>query len=82
MRGKAAFLTTTAAAIALLAGVALMPARGADSQPAPAPLMLPATAGWLAFTTPMTNPDDWLPDDYLHGRASIEAGDLAGRAAG
>jgi len=69
-RGKPEFATTTLVAIALLAGVALLPARGADSEPAP--LMLPATAGWLAFTTPTTNPDDWLPDDYLHGRASIE----------
>ena len=62
----------TALSVAVLASAALVPARGADSEMMPAALMLPATAGWLAFTTPMTNPDDWLPDDYLHGRASID----------
>jgi len=35
-------------------------------------LMLPATAGWTAFITPATDPTAYLPDDYLHGRASME----------
>ena len=69
IRRKAVFCAATA--IALLTGAALLPARGADSQLAPA-LMLPATAGWTAFASPITNPDDWIPDDYMHGRASIE----------
>jgi hypothetical protein len=56
----------------LLAGAIALPhalGREGDVQPQ---LMLPAAAGWTAFAGPMTNPVDYIPDDYMHGRASIE----------
>src|SRR5579871_832079 len=56
---------------ALAASLSVLPAIAADA-PVPPRLMLPATVGWTAFTTPMTDPDDYLPDDYLHGRSSVE----------
>ncbi len=56
---------------AFAGSLTMLPAVAADT-PARPSLMLPATAGWTAFTTRMTDPDDYLPDDYLHGGASIE----------
>jgi hypothetical protein len=65
-----------ASAVALLCtSVALLPAHGADARqqnsPIPA-LMLPSTAGWTAFIVRESDPTVYLPDEYLHGRASIE----------
>jgi hypothetical protein len=45
---------------------------GAQIGSAIPPLMLPATLGWTLFIPPGTDPADYLPDDYLHSRASIE----------
>ncbi len=64
--------------LALLGAVcvfaALMPGWFAQAQTTTAipQLMLPATAGWTAFLTRATDPAAYLPDDYLHGGASIE----------
>ena len=51
----------------------LLPAQGADRNPDPAipPLMLPATAGWTAFVLRGSDPQTYLPDDYLHGETSV-----------
>ncbi len=51
--------------------IACSGALGAHANVEP-PLMLPATAGWTAFTTPMTNAADYLPEDYLNSRGSVE----------
>src|SRR6478672_274655 len=50
----------------------LLPARGADSSAAIPQLMLPWDQGWSGFIARDTDPNIYLPDDYLHGRASIE----------
>jgi hypothetical protein len=69
---------THAMPLALLGGIcafaALMPDWSAQAQTTTAipQLMLPATAGWTAFLSGATDPAAYLPDDYLHGRASIE----------
>lgn len=65
-------------AVAGLAGVLcvlvfLVPASGADSaQPPIPPLMLPFDQGWSGFVFGASDPAVYLPDDYLHGEASIE----------
>ncbi len=63
------------AAVAGLCGAAalLLPAFPADSQSGASipQLMLPATAGWSAFIDDKIDPATWLPDDYLHGEASV-----------
>ena len=33
--------------------------------------MLPATAGWSGFVNRRIDPDSYIPDDYLHGEASV-----------
>ena len=52
----------------------LLPAIAADSaQPdGIPPLMLPATAGWGGNINLQMDPTIWLPDDYLHGDASVK----------
>jgi hypothetical protein len=54
------------------ASVFLLPARGADSSAAIPQLMLPFDQGWSGFIARDSDPNIYLPDDYLHGRASIE----------
>jgi len=57
------------------ASVGLLPAVAADSaRPGMAnpQLMLPATEGWSGFIATDSDSRIYLPDDYLHGRASIE----------
>ena len=63
-----------AVAVLSVAGTAIVaPDRQASAQSSNIPeLMLPATAGWTAFLSRQTNDAEYLPDDYLHGRASIE----------
>src|SRR5437868_14513294 len=69
-------LSITGALVGIFcASAALMPALAADSpQPNTAvpQLMLPATDGWSGFIARDSDPGIYLPDDYLHGRASIE----------
>lgn len=64
----------TAALVAVTAAAGLLRTMAAGAQTAGAipPLMLPATLGWTDFVAPGTNPADYLPEDYLHGRAAIE----------
>src|SRR5258707_15701588 len=54
------------------ASVFLLPARGADSSAAIPQLMLPFDQGWSGFIARDSDPNIYLPDDYLHGRANIE----------
>lgn len=56
------------------AAALLLPAFAADSPSGAAvpPFMLPATAGWGANINPEVDPTMWLPDDYLHGEASVK----------
>ncbi|HEX5280084.1 MAG TPA: hypothetical protein VFW28_08390 [Micropepsaceae bacterium] len=65
-----------AATLAGICGAAalLLPALAADSQSGAAipQFMLPATAGWGANINPDVDPTMWLPDDYLHGEASVK----------
>jgi len=57
----------------LCASVFLFPAAAADSAQAPIPqLMLPWNQGWSGFIARDTDPNIYLPDDYLRGRASTE----------
>lgn len=73
------FLSGRRSITSVLAGVfcasaALLPALAANSlQPNTAnpQLMLPATEGWSGFIARASDPAIYLPDDYLHGRASI-----------
>src|SRR5437868_4150182 len=63
-----------AAVFAVTAGAAALwnTTAGADAATTIPALMLPPTLGWTAFIPPATNPADYLPDDYLHSRASME----------
>jgi hypothetical protein len=66
---------TSALAGIFCASAALLPALAADSaQPDTAnpQLMLPATDGWSGSIARDSDPRIYLPEDYLHGRASIE----------
>ncbi len=57
----------------LCASVFLLPARGADSVQDSVPhLMLRYDQGWSGFIAPGYDPNIYLPDDYLHGPASME----------
>ncbi len=51
--------------------LAALPGNSAQSPDVP-PLMLPAASGWAGSIDPQQDPSVWLPDDYLHGEASVK----------
>jgi hypothetical protein len=66
---------TAALAGVCCAAALLLPALAADTAQTASgipPLMLPATAGWAGNINLQQDPTIWLPDDYLHGAASVK----------
>ena len=75
MMSKAALLVATAVAGVCVAAANLLPAGAADTGQSSGgipPLMLPSTAGWSGNIDLRQDPTIWLPDDYLHGEASVK----------
>ena len=72
---KASLLVATALGGIFAAAAMLMPAGAADTPQSPGgipPFMLPATSGWSGNIDLRQDPSIWLPDDYLHGEASVK----------